>query len=136
MRVSTKGRYGLRAMVDLATHAEDGKISLVHIAKRQNISLNYLEQVFAALRKAGLVKSVKGAAGGYLLASPPEDIKIEDILSVLEGKFNIIEENEVCRCQDNVQKAIKQLVWDPINEKVNEYIKTTRLADLVQQKEG
>jgi Rrf2 family protein len=80
MRVSTKGRYGLRAMVDLAEHEEGKAIPIREISERQNISEQYLEQLFATLRKAKLVKSVRGAHGGYMLNHEPEDISVADIL--------------------------------------------------------
>lgn len=92
MRISTKGRYGLRALVDLASHAQEDAVSLVHVAQRQKVSLNYLEQVFATLRKAGIVKSQKGAQGGYMLARRPEEIKVGEILGALEGSFSIVDE--------------------------------------------
>ena len=77
MKVSTKGRYGLRAMVDMAANSKEGPTSLVQTAKRQNISLNYLEQVFGILRKAGIVVSVKGAGGGYKLSRSAADITVK-----------------------------------------------------------
>lgn len=133
MKISTKGRYGLRALVDLAANAEDGAISLVSVAGRQKISLNYLEQVFATLRKAGVVKSVKGAQGGYMLARRPKDFTVAEILTALEGRFSIIDETDTGCEPDNIQKAIHQLVWDRINVSVNSYLEETTLEDLVFQ---
>jgi Rrf2 family protein len=132
VKISTKGRYGLRALVDLASHAQTEAVSLINVAQRQKISLNYLEQVFATLRKAGVVKSQKGAQGGYLLAKRAEDIKVGDVLTALEGSFNIIDEIED---QDDVQAAIQELVWDQINDAVNGYLRSCSLADLVDQYE-
>lgn len=132
MKISTKGRYGLRAMVDLAAHEEDGAISLVNIANRQKLSLNYLEQVFAALRKAGVIKSIKGSGGGYILSRPAADIKIADILTVLEGKFSIVDDAETRRPEDHVQAAIQKLVWGKIDMSINDYLNEVTLADLVQ----
>lgn len=132
MKVSTKGRYGLRAMVDLAAHTKEGTISLINIANRQKLSLNYLEQVFAALRKAGIIKSIKGSQGGYVLARPADEIKVGDILSVLEGKFSIIDGAEWGREQDTVQTAIQELVWDRIDQVINDYLEEVTLADLVE----
>lgn len=133
MKISTKGRYGLRALVDLASHENAGTVSLLHVAKRQNISLNYLEQVFAALRKAGIVKSQKGAQGGYRLSKSPEEIRLGDVLTVLEGKFNIIEETDVGVRQDAVRWAIQELVWDRINASIWKFMETCTLAELVEQ---
>lgn len=133
MKVSTKGRYGLRALVDLAVNSTDRHVSLVEIANRQKISLNYLEQVFGILRKAGVVKSIKGAQGGYVLADKPENIKALQIITILEGEFSIVDELESDKEQDSIQLAIKSLVWDKINEKVNYYLENTTLEDLVHE---
>lgn len=135
MKISTKGRYGLRALVDLAAHAQDNKMSLVNIANRQKLSLNYLEQVFATLRKAGIIKSVKGAQGGYMLAKEPQDIKVAEILRVLEGEFCIVDNTDAGKQQDSVQKAIKELVWDRIDQSINEFLDQITLADLVERYE-
>ncbi len=85
MKISTRGRYGLRALVDLAAHENSGAIPLREISARQKISEQYLEQLFASLRKAGIVKSVRGAHGGYLLNHSPDKITVKDIITALEG---------------------------------------------------
>ena len=133
MKVSTKGRYGLRALVDLTVNSNDKHVSLVEIANRQNISLNYLEQVFGTLRKAGIVKSIKGAQGGYVLAENPWDLKISTILKALEGEFRIVDEADSEREGDSIQQAIKILVWDKINENVNYYLENTTLEDIANE---
>lgn len=133
MKVSTKGRYGLRALVDLTVHGTEKHVSLVEIAKRQKISLNYLEQVFGTLRKAGVVKSIKGAQGGYVLAEKPERIKVSRVISVLEGTFSIIDESKSEKEQDTINLAVKNLVWDKINENVNYYLESTTLEDLANE---
>ncbi len=133
MKISTKGRYGLRALVDLAYNAKDTTVSLVSVAGRQNISLNYLEQVFSSMRKAGILKSVKGSQGGYMLAVKPEELTVEQILEVLEGKFSIVDEDVTDGELNNVQTAIQELVWSPIDEKVNTFLASITLADLVEE---
>lgn len=135
MRISTKGRYGLRALVDLASHAQTGTVSLIHVAQRQKISLNYLEQVFATLRKAGIVKSQKGAQGGYMLAKQPEKIKVGEVLTALEGRFSIIDEVNEKEEQDAIRSAIQELVWDKINDSINDFLNECTLAELVEQYE-
>ena len=85
MKLSTKGRYGLRALIDLALYSEKEAASIASISARQQISESYLEQLIAKLRKAGLVKSVRGAGGGYMLAKPASEISVGDILRALEG---------------------------------------------------
>ena len=89
MKLTTKGRYAVTAMMDLALHAKLDHIALVDIAERQNISLSYLEQLFRCLRKGGLVKSVRGAKGGYKLAKPDTDISLADILIAAEEEINL-----------------------------------------------
>ena len=83
MKLSTKGRYGLRAMIDLASHEEEGAVSIASISERQNISESYLEQLVRPLRKAGFIESVRGAGGGYVLAKPADSISVGDVLRVL-----------------------------------------------------
>lgn len=131
MKISTKGRYGLRALVDLASHTKEEAMSLSSVAGRQKISVNYLEQVFATLRKAGIVKSVKGPQGGYMLAKRAEELQVNEILTALEGRFSIIDEASSEEQLDNVQLVINELVWNKINQQVNDYLEQTTLADLV-----
>ena len=106
MKVSTRGRYGLRALVDMTIHSNNAPVSLVQVANRQKISLNYLEQVFGTLRKAGIVVSVKGAGGGYKLARDAESITVKEVLEALEGTFSIIDRIPGEE-QDAVQEAIE-----------------------------
>ncbi len=131
MKVSTKGRYGLRALVDLAVHDNGEPIALASIAQRQKLSLNYLEQVFSVLRKAGIVKSLKGVNGGYRLAKRAEDTTVKEVLEVLEGKFSIVDEYDEEKRTDDVNAAIKTLVWDQINKRVNQLTQEKTLKQLV-----
>ncbi|MDQ2086607.1 Rrf2 family transcriptional regulator [Herbivorax sp. ANBcel31] len=133
MKISTKGRYGLRAMLDLALNSKGGCVSLNSIATRQNISENYMEQVFSLLRKAGLVKSIKGPQGGYTLGLNPSSIKIGDILRALEGNLLVVDEknNEVSK--DNTFEYCLQLkVWNKINESINRVVDLLTLEDLME----
>jgi len=133
MRVSTKGRYGLRAMVDLAEH-EDGKaIPIRKISERQDISEQYLEQLFATLRKAGLVKSVRGAHGGYMLNHEPEDITVADILITLEGPIapvDCVVEEDFC---NYVDKCVIHGLWEELAEAISGVIENMTLADLKEK---
>ncbi|MBP7176287.1 MAG: RrF2 family transcriptional regulator [Thermoclostridium sp.] len=134
MRFSTKGRYGLRAMIDLAVYAKAGQVALNSIADRQGISLNYLEQVFSALRKAGLVRSIKGAQGGYMLAKNPEYTTTGEIIRVLEGSLSVIDEDETDFSRDNViRNCIRTRVWDRMDEAVNSYVDSVTLDELARQ---
>lgn len=130
MKVSTKGRYGLRSLVYLAVHSSDGHVPLAAIAEGEGISFNYLEQVFAILRKAGIVKSIKGSQGGYVLPNDPSRIKVIDIIRVLEGDYNISEEKED---RNITQEALDNVLWSKINEAVNNIFKNTTLEDLVNE---
>ena len=132
MKLSTKGRYGIRALVDIAVFAGSEHISLYSIADRQDISENYLEQVFSALRKAGIVKSVKGAQGGYVLADKPQSMTIGRILRVLEGDLSIIEEDlETAKLEDNsISHLIKVNVWDKMTDNLNQLLDSITLEDL------
>lgn len=133
MKLSTKGRYGLRAMIDLAVNSNGEHVSLYSIAERQHISENYLEQVFATIRKAGLVKSIKGAQGGYVLADSPANIKIGTILRALEGNLSVVDEDvETAAGNKNaIQQCIKTNVWDKMNERINELVDSITLEDMV-----
>ena len=91
MRISTRGRYGTRLMVDLAQHFAEGPIPLAEIAKRQDLSAKYLEQLIILLRGAGLIRSTRGRRGGYMLARKPEDISVGEILETLEGKLGVVD---------------------------------------------
>ncbi len=134
MKLSTKGRYGLRALIDLAIESRGGHLSLATIAERQNISEIYLEQVFATLRKAGIVKSVKGAQGGYFLAESPQRIKIGTILRTLEGDLSIIDQQASEGFdEDSISYCIKVQVWDKIDSRVNGLVDSLTLEDLVEQ---
>lgn len=130
MKISTKGRYGLRALVDMAANANGEPVSLVQTASRQNLSLNYLEQVFATLRKAGIVASVKGAGGGYRLARDASEITVKEILEALEGEFSIVNRTPD---EDEVEATIRELVWDEIDRRVNELFQERTLARLVDE---
>lgn len=131
MKLSTKGRYGLRAMLDLAIYSSGDHVSLFSIAERQNISENYLEQVFSILRKAGLVKSVKGAQGGYTLADSPSNIKVGAILRALEGSLSVVDEEvDGTSPEMLLQYCVKINVWDKMNESLDQVVDTISLEDL------
>lgn len=132
MKLSTKGRYGLRAMVDMAVNVNGEQVALNSIAERQKISTNYLEQVFSVLKKSGLVKSVKGAQGGYVLAEAPVNIKVGRILRALEGPLSVIDENTGFADGNEtiIQYCIRTSVWEKMNESLNELVDSMTLEDL------
>jgi Rrf2 family protein len=131
MKVSTKGRYGLRAIIDLSVNSTGDYVSLISIAERQNISKNYLEQVFSALRKTGIVKSVKGSQGGYLLNGETSDIRVGDVLRALEGDLSVVKEEE--NINNKIERCIKKNLWDKIDEQVFEIINNITLEDLINE---
>lgn len=133
MKLSTKGRYGLRALVDLALYSEKEAIPISSVAARQGISESYLEQLFARLKKAGLVTSARGAQGGYRLARPSEEISVGDILRALEGNLDAVEcpgLKEEPECGD-AKLCVTKYVWQRINESINETVDDIKLAQLV-----
>lgn len=135
MKLSTKGRYGLRALIDLALYSENENVSIASIAARQNISESYLEQLIAKLRKAGLVVSVRGAGGGYKLAKPAEEISVGDILRALEGSLDPVEcpglkEESTC---DGSEFCVTKYVWQQINDSINQTVDGIPLSRLVEE---
>ncbi|NSW90577.1 MAG: Rrf2 family transcriptional regulator [Firmicutes bacterium] len=134
MKISTKGRYGLRAMVDLALYSKYGYTALNSIAERQEVSEKYLEHVFSVLKKAGLVKSVKGAQGGYILACNSAVISVGDILRVLEGKLSVIPDSEKeNNATDPMEEFLNKNVWRKIDSKINSIVNSITLDDLVME---
>jgi len=132
MKISTKGRYGLRAMVDLAVYSGGDHISLKNIAERQNISEGYLEQVFSSLRKSGLINSIKGSQGGYVLADKPERITVGQILRVLEGNLSVIDEKSMGeKTNDRIEDCIRYAVWNEINRSIDSVVDKITLEQLV-----
>src|SRR5665647_403417 len=131
MKISTKGRYGLRSMLDLAINSSGDHVSLNSIAERQHISSNYLEQVFSTLRKSGLVNSVKGAQGGYVLADSPSRISVGGILRALEGNLTVTGDNEDIEAKNQIEYCLRTNVWDLINSNINTVVDSITLEDLM-----
>jgi Rrf2 family protein len=132
MKISTRSRYGLRLMFDLALNYEKGPIQLNEISKRQEISEKYLSQLVIQLRLAGLINSVRGSKGGYYLAKSPDQISIKDIVEPLEGSMNIIDcidENNDCGRKDH---CITIEVWKILSNKINETLAGIKLSTLLE----
>lgn len=130
MKLSTKGRYGVKAMVDLAIHYGEAPVSIKSISERQNISEYYLEQLFAPLRKSDLIKSIRGAQGGYVLNKSPKDISVADIVRVLEGPIEISECIEGASC-NNIDCCATRLLWGKIKRSIDSVMESTTLEDIV-----
>jgi Rrf2 family cysteine metabolism transcriptional repressor len=134
MNISTKGRYGLRAMVDIAVHSLGDFIPLKVIAERQAISENYLEQVFSVLKKAKIVKSARGSQGGYTLAKAASKITVGEVLRILEGDLNISGDDDGFLGLDKTIKVcINTMVWQKVNVEINNVVDSVTLQDLVEE---
>ncbi|HHV62430.1 MAG TPA: Rrf2 family transcriptional regulator [Firmicutes bacterium] len=136
MKLSTRGRYGVRLMFDLALNFGKGPIPLKDIAKRQDISEHYLEQLVAPLRRAGMVTSIRGAQGGYELSKRPEEITVGDIIRVLEGPIAPVEcagENtpyeSSCKRAD---KCVARLIWERLRDSITSLLDSITLADMCE----
>jgi Rrf2 family protein len=134
MKISTKIRYGARAMLDLASHYGEGPIELKEIAKRENISLKYLEQVINPLRAAGLVKSIRGSKGGYSLAKPPSNICLYDVVEILEGPLNLLECLGDPKACQRVQFCVTRDIWKEVSEAISKIFYAVTLEDMVSRK--
>lgn len=136
MKVSTRGRYGLRAVLDLALNSKGDVVPLNEIALRQNISISYLEQLISKLRKAGIVTSIRGAQGGYQLARDPETISVGEILRTLEGNLDPVEcseitgEGDICSTSDN---CVTKYVWKRISDSISNAVDTLMLSELIEE---
>lgn len=133
MKLSTKGRYGLKAMVDLAIHSQECCVPLNQVAQRQGLSDNYLEQLFASLKKNGLVTSTRGAQGGYSLAKLPDHISVGEILRALEGSLapvDCVVTNDEKECEDS-DYCVTKSVWKRVNDSINDVVDSILLQDLV-----
>jgi Rrf2 family transcriptional regulator, cysteine metabolism repressor len=128
MKISTKGRYGLTIMMELAARFGEGPTSLKSIAQRQGLSEHYLEQLIAPLRNAELVKSVRGAYGGYILTKKPEEITAGDVIRVLEGPISPVEFEEE-------EDPAKRDLWLRIRNAISEVLDSTTLDDLISYKD-
>jgi Rrf2 family protein len=134
MRLSTKSRYGLRALFDMAYHAGTLPAQIKDISRRQNISPRYLEQIFQDLKKAGLLRSRRGPQGGYFLARKPHEITVMDIINATEGEMALVDcvktgKKSKKGCEFDNQ-CITQQVWAEASRKLNEYLGTVTIKDL------
>ena len=134
MKISTKGRYGVQLMIDLAIHYNQDLVPLKDIAARQEISEKYLEQIVTPLNKSGYVRSVRGSQGGYMLASDPSDITIGMLLRVLEGPFYPVDYNPTNkRNSDNATIYVTIGIWNKMRDAVDNVVDNITLADLVDE---
>ena len=135
MKLTTKGRYAVMAMADLASNTNTGPISLTEISLRQNISLAYLEQIFIKLKNKKLVKSSRGAMGGYLLEKPASEIKLSNIIFAVDEEVKMLncKKNSKKGCNNKLAKCITHNLWDELDQHINEFFEKVKLQDLVKQ---
>ena len=135
MKLTNKGRYAVMAMADLAQFKDNGPISLTDISLRQNISLAYLEQIFIKLKQENLVKSIRGSKGGYVLVSPPEEIKISNIISAVDEKIKTLNCKKESKkgCNNKSSKCITHNLWDQLDQHINSFFEKVKLQDLVKK---
>ncbi|MDR2589238.1 MAG: Rrf2 family transcriptional regulator [Spirochaetales bacterium] len=131
MKISTRGRYGVRLLIDLGEHRDQPHVALASVAERQGISVRYLEQVAVLLRRAGFIRSVKGASGGYALALSPEEINIGDALRSLEGDMLVADPPSPHETETKIRRCVRLMVFDRLNERVARVIDNKTLASVL-----
>ena len=132
MRLTTKGRFAVTAMIDLALHNGEGPVTLAEISERQKISLSYLEQLFGKLRRNALVSSVRGPGGGYHLAKPVLEVSVADIIVAVDEPIDATQCGGKENCHDE-HKCITHDLWMSLNERIFDYLRGITLAQLVAQ---
>jgi Rrf2 family transcriptional regulator, iron-sulfur cluster assembly transcription factor len=135
MKLTTKGRYAVMAMADLALFKDKGPTSLTDISLRQNISLAYLEQIFIKLKNNNLVKSVRGSKGGYILETSPEEIRISNIISAVNEEVKTLNCKKESKkgCNNKNTKCITHNLWDQLDNHINNFFEKVKLNDLVKK---
>lgn len=133
MRLTTKGRYAVTAMLDLAVHATDRPITLADISKRQGISLSYLEQLFAKLRKSELVTSARGPGGGYRLSRDGDDINVAEIITAVDEKVDATRCERQGDCQDG-EKCLTHKLWMDLSDQIFDFLENISLGKLVEER--
>ena len=135
MRLTTKGRFAVTAMVDLAMRQTRGPVTLAAISERQHISLSYLEQLFGKLRRHSLVTSVRGPGGGYNLARPAAEVSIAEIVKAVDEPLDATQCGGKENCHDD-RRCMTHDLWATLNEKMHEYLSSVTLADLIAHQAG
>ena len=129
MIISSKGKYGLVALMDICLYSRSEAVTLKSVSKRQDISERYLEQIFSILKKGGIINSKKGAQGGYFLARKPKDITVGEILNILEGDLKIVSPSEE---KNDIECFMQKKIWNNINRQIKTYFNSITLEELVK----
>ena len=137
MKLSTKGRYGLKAIIDIGLYENAGSVSISDIAKRESISENYLEKLARLMKSSGLIQSKRGARGGYVLAKDASNISVGDVLRSLEGDIRLVD----CNGKDNtdcnqVDKCVTKDIWQILNDSVSKAVDNIKLSDVINKKQN
>jgi Rrf2 family iron-sulfur cluster assembly transcriptional regulator len=136
VKLSTKGRYAVMAMVDLATNSHGHPVALADIAERQEISLSYLEQLFAKLRRGGLVRSVRGPGGGYLPAHPVTEIRVSDIILAVDEPIRATRcaPGSPSGCRQNKSRCLTHDLWEELGNQIHLYLSSVTIADVIDRR--
>jgi Rrf2 family iron-sulfur cluster assembly transcriptional regulator len=136
VNLTTKGRYAVMAMVDLAMHGGNGPVTLAQIAGRQDIALNYLEQIFMKLRKSGLVQSVRGPGGGYIMPEGSMEIKIAEIVMAVDESIKMTRCNDKSEggCRASGTKCLTHNLWEGLSKQIFNYLNSVTIADICKEK--
>ena len=132
MRLTTKGRYAVTAMLDLAIHSDQRAVALSEVSKRQGISLSYLEQLFAQLRRCKLVKSTRGPGGGYSLSRPPFEISVAEIIDAIDERIDATQCEGLRNCQDD-SPCLTHFLWQDLSVQIRDFLSNMNLGNLVNQ---
>ncbi|MDR3390540.1 MAG: Fe-S cluster assembly transcriptional regulator IscR [Sulfuriferula sp.] len=135
MRLTTKGRFAVTAMIDLALHHGNGPVTLAAISERQKISLSYLEQLFGKLRRRELVESVRGPGGGYRVAKPLTEISVAQIIQAVDEPMDATQCGGMENCKDD-HRCMTHELWSNLNRRIQDYLRTVTLAALVEQQQA
>ena len=134
MRLTTKGRFAVTAMIDVAMHGSTGPVTLAAVSGRQRISLSYLEQLFGKLRRSGLVESVRGPGGGYNLAKPQDQVSVADIIVAVDEPIDATQCKGLENCHDD-RRCMTHDLWTSLNEHIFSFLSGVTLAQLVKQQQ-
>ncbi len=134
MRLSTKSRYAVTSLLDMLMHSDQGPVSLADISVRQGISLSYLEQLFAKMRRNKLVVSTRGPGGGYSLGRSPEEVCIADVIKAVDEVMNV-SNKDVMDGSSDFEPCLTEQLWEELSEQIRNYLTTISLADMIQNEE-
>lgn len=136
MKLTTKGRYAVTAMLDLSLNDDSGPVSLLEISERQSISLSYLEQLFSKLRRQGLVKSMRGPGGGYSLSKKPEEIAISNIIMAVDENLDVTNcGNATAGCHEENKRCLTHNLWMDLSNRIQSFLDDITLQDMMDKSE-